>query len=329
MAIEQFNDATSNVNVLLMNTMVGSAGLNLHHSCNFGIQVQMPWSFGSTGQYIGRLIRIGQTKRVTFAILSVNDSVYNYLEYKACLKEVRALMATLNYPGWLERSKIARKLIAYNVLRVTWSQPFHRMAWEAIHMQEIQDFNSEAMRQAAGFYQLLSELLLQTDEPPSDHEDILELINNDIVVLALVWADMCKGNNFSNYLDWKRLRTMLQVSQNDTGYREKAAASQPDTEFGTVKKRNKTVLQMGDSDPKPKRGRKRGAEESEDEASPSKGRGRKRRFKSSPVARESHTPSEDDDGYMAQDRDELTARVASAGQGRTESPLDSEDEPLA
>ncbi|KAG8161683.1 hypothetical protein KVR01_008670 [Diaporthe batatas] len=236
-AFSAFNDPTTNVNVLLLNTMVGAAGLNLHHSCNFGIQVQVPWSYGSSGQYLGRLVRLRQTKPVTWVILTVNDTAYNFLEHRACLKEVQALSATLKFGGPHLNTPFSRKLLSYEVLRVFWSQPFNRMTWEHAHPQHIQDFTSENSRTFGQFYSLLSSLLLETEKAdlPDDWADILSAASSLKMALPLAYLKHCNGM-LPEQLTWDEMRTVCDSAQSDPDVQEQTSDFTPTNEFGTVSK---------------------------------------------------------------------------------------------
>lgn len=234
-AIADFNNPNSNVNVLLMNTMVGSAGLNLHYACSYGIQVQMPWSFGCTGQYIGRLVRLKQTKSVTWVILTVNDSAYDWTEHKAAVKEARSLNAQLSFQGWIDEYRLARELACYEAQRVMWSQPFHRMVWEILHPKEIQDFTSDATRTAAKFYSLLAQLFLQTAEPPVDVEQLMKSLKNILPAIPIVWDRNDPTDR--DEVTWDQLRALIQGTKSDKDLLKQVNAEQATTDFGTMRKR--------------------------------------------------------------------------------------------
>lgn len=246
-AIAAFNDPQSKVNVLLMNTLVGSAGLNLHHSCSFGIQVQMPWSFGCTGQYIGRLVRLKQTKSVKWVILTVNDTAYDWMEYKSCMKEVRALNATLCFRPWMEEWRIVREILCWEVLRVMWSQPFNRYTWKVNHPSFIEDFTSAATRHAGKFYSELADLFLYTDEPPPDVGELLKDLKDLISALPGKW----KGEAIET---WDVLRDLIKTTKGDEDHLAAVTARQATHEFGTERKRR--VVDLLESDKVPSRKRK-------------------------------------------------------------------------
>jgi hypothetical protein len=247
-----FNDSGSNVDVLLLNTMVGAAGLNLHRSCNFGIQVQMPWSYGSSGQYLGRLVRLGQSQPVTWVILTVDNTAYNFLEHRACVKEVQALSAQLRFPGHLS-TPFTRKLLSYEVLRTLWSQPFNRLTWEFAHPCEAQDFTSGNSRKFGRFYSLLADLLLQTDKDdlPEDHKEIIMAANTLKIALPVAYLHQLGGKELPDALTWEAVRAASDCAASDPAVKEMVKKITPDTEFGTVSKFKNTPLLGDGSDDTP------------------------------------------------------------------------------
>lgn len=74
---------------------------------------------------------------VKWDLMRVNDTAYDFLQWKACVKEVQALCAELAFPPWAADVKVSMELIAYEVLRVLWSHPFHRYAWQALGVDDI------------------------------------------------------------------------------------------------------------------------------------------------------------------------------------------------
>ncbi|KAG8159546.1 hypothetical protein KVR01_010183 [Diaporthe batatas] len=264
-AFASFNDDKSNVKVLLLNTMVGAAGLNLHGCCHFGIQVQMPWSYGSSGQYLGRLVRLKQSQEVTWVMLRVNDTVYDFVEHKACQKEAQAFSAYLTIPKALDKP-IFRKLLSYEVLRAVWSQPFNRIAWEVIGITEIQDFNSKFMRACGYFYHHLALLLLRevgsadedaddSDEDADDGDDDktgtrkdlndkLEKLEKVFAALPTFWCrKLCRqpenpeASELPDALSWDMVDRLLLDCEEQPDVLSALNAAAPTTEFGSLQNR--------------------------------------------------------------------------------------------
>jgi hypothetical protein len=229
-----FNDPNSNVNMLLLNTMVGAAGLNLHHQCHFEILVQMPWSYGSVGQCVGRLVRIGQGEPVTWVIVSLEDTVYNFLEHRASIKEVQSLGASIRFPKHLN-NPFVRKLLSYEMLCLLLSQPFNRMVWEYAHPSKIQDFNSQSTRDFAKFYSRFARLLLAVDpnDLPEHYKEILLSANELKIALPLAYLDNYKDKPLPDELAWDELwAACSRARQPDIA--EQAQTFAPETEFGTA-----------------------------------------------------------------------------------------------
>ncbi|KAF3768339.1 hypothetical protein M406DRAFT_71392 [Cryphonectria parasitica EP155] len=198
-AIAKFNDPGSNLNVMVLNQRCGSAGLNLHYCCNYGIQLQYPWNFGT---------------------------------------------AELQFPEWLEEYSGLRTLVAYDVLRVMWSQPFNRFTWEKIYPVDIQDFNSVETRMFGKFYRLLSRFLLSIDPSEIDKEDLYSLLaglDRFLDVLPFVYAEICEkeGTSDDDELSFEYLRDMIASCQDEwVSKKRKGFATH---EFGSVSKKRKVV----------------------------------------------------------------------------------------
>lgn len=269
-AFAQFNDTDSNIKVLLLNTMVGAAGLNLHGSCAFGIQVQMPWSYHTSAQMLRRLVRLKQTKEVTWVMIRVNGSVYDFVEHKASGKEAQALAAQLNFSDWQD-NKLCRKVISYEVLRAFWSQPFNRMAWEVMGIQEIQDFNSNVMRAAGHFFHLFAQLLLTTAEedlPEDGYGNLLEQVEDVLVALPSFWIRQhCvneskpEPSELPDELTWEALRKLIEDCDANPDAVSSITGSAPATEFGSNQSRRQYFKKTVDESSSPKSPKKRKAGE--------------------------------------------------------------------
>ncbi|KAH8770978.1 hypothetical protein F5883DRAFT_642934 [Diaporthe sp. PMI_573] len=98
-------------------------------------------SYGSSGQYLGRLVRLKQSKEVTWVMLRVNDTVYDFIEHKACQKEAQAFSEYLIIPEFLDKP-LCQKLLSYKVPRAVWSQPFNPGHFYHLKHKEVDDDDS-------------------------------------------------------------------------------------------------------------------------------------------------------------------------------------------
>jgi len=153
------------------------------------------------------------------------------------VKEVQSLCSELTFPSWIDGQKIPMQVIAYEVLRVLWSHPFHRMVWDIIHVTEIQDFNSEKTRTYAHFYHLLARLLLSPEAPPEDIEDVFKHLANYIDVLPANWARAIPNPIQCQELTWDDLRDAIKCCDKDEAGVAAQRKAQATTEFGSEKKR--------------------------------------------------------------------------------------------
>lgn len=188
------------------------------------------------GQCIGRLVRLTQAKEVKWIILQVNDTTYDFMQWKACAKEVQALYTELHFPGWIDGHLVPMKLIAYVGPRVLWSHPFHCYVWEAVRVQQIQDFNSEETPTCGRFYHLLSRLLLTTETPPDEAAILLGRVSVYHDVLPFQWIES-GGADKNEQLTWDGIRALLVNISKDMNWVAEKRKGQATTEFGSEKKR--------------------------------------------------------------------------------------------
>lgn len=237
-AIAAFNDGASKIDVCVVNKRYRSAGINYHNCCHRGIQVQYDWNIGSQVQGQGRLTRIGQKSHVIWTILRVNDTAYDFYEFKALEKERRSLETVLDYPKWLEHSSSARRLIAYEVLRVTWAHPFHRYVWEIHHPKEIQDFNSAHTRNLAKFSQHLATMLLSIKSPPLNARETLCALDGFIDVVGMRWLQGLEIGQFSrNTVSWTDLLELIQQCDSAHEWVKEIRQQAAKVNFGSSRKR--------------------------------------------------------------------------------------------
>jgi hypothetical protein len=96
-AMDDWNSATSKVDVLVLNSSVSSAGLNCHKQCSVGIGLAFVWNVSTVLQMIGRLLRIGQQFKVTWFLPRVNGTINDWQEHRM-LKKVCGTI--LDYTNW-------------------------------------------------------------------------------------------------------------------------------------------------------------------------------------------------------------------------------------
>ncbi|KAK3983775.1 hypothetical protein QBC44DRAFT_221508, partial [Cladorrhinum sp. PSN332] len=60
--ISEWNSSDSDYNVLILNFIVFSAGLNVYYNCYTGIGISLVWNAVIMYQFMGCLPYIGQTK---------------------------------------------------------------------------------------------------------------------------------------------------------------------------------------------------------------------------------------------------------------------------
>ncbi|OIW31532.1 hypothetical protein CONLIGDRAFT_697720 [Coniochaeta ligniaria NRRL 30616] len=61
--MKTWNDLDADVDVLVLNSAISSAGLNCHGHCWVGIGVGFVWNVATELQFIGRPLRIGQKRK--------------------------------------------------------------------------------------------------------------------------------------------------------------------------------------------------------------------------------------------------------------------------
>lgn len=244
--MSQFNDPTSNTNVLVLNKRCGAAGLNFHYCCHIGISAQPDWNIGTDVQGRGRLIRLGQKHEVEWIGIRVNDTAYDFYEMKSGKKEVDAMDIQLVFPDHVSHSKNARKILCYEVLRVAWSHPFHRFVWEIHHPRKIQDFNSKQTRAYAQCYHFLARLFLSTAPPPEDVPDIMKKLDESIDVIAPRWREKVLDGDervSGDGITWNDLRVLLEDLQNAGDWVQHMRRDDRNlTYFGSSRKRKMPYL---------------------------------------------------------------------------------------
>ncbi|XXG99537.1 hypothetical protein Hte_005876 [Hypoxylon texense] len=122
--IADFNDPSTEIDVLVTSMELSAFGLNLHKSCNKGIVVQYPWSANHLMQILGRLPRIGQARVVEWVIYHVSNTLYDRMQTIIYSKYVRQLAVESRIDDSV-RSVVA-EIAAYSVLFNLFNMATHR-----------------------------------------------------------------------------------------------------------------------------------------------------------------------------------------------------------
>ena len=125
-SIDRFNDGSADV---LIATDTGGEGVNLHHRCRLVVTMELPWNPQRLEQRVGRVDRIGQSRRVhaihLFHAGTIEDEVLARLERRRIHAE-RALAATHAAP--VEAAEMTR-LRASRLWRVIADRSRHGEGW--------------------------------------------------------------------------------------------------------------------------------------------------------------------------------------------------------
>ncbi|GAB1309796.1 hypothetical protein MFIFM68171_00006 [Madurella fahalii] len=123
--VELFNNPASNMDCLVLNMSLSSAGLNLHKCCCRGIILQYPWNWPTIHQTIGRISRIGGKKIVDWVILHVTGTMYDVMEDKINRKYCEQLRLEARIPAFIKSIHLQR-MVAYEIIKMSFGQPFNR-----------------------------------------------------------------------------------------------------------------------------------------------------------------------------------------------------------
>ncbi|KAK0370513.1 hypothetical protein CLIM01_12137 [Colletotrichum limetticola] len=171
-AASEFNDVNSDVDVLIVTYYLGAEGLDLHTACCYGIALAFPWSSSKLNQAMGRLIRLGQTKHVTWKVLKVKGTVGDYMERVCISKWADELSATGNTPSHIKHW--VRYAVVYEVIRNYLHQPFNRLAWadETFGTTQLDQYHSAQTERRGHFYTFIAVLARSLNE--KDYEILFD-----------------------------------------------------------------------------------------------------------------------------------------------------------
>ncbi len=135
--------------------------------------MQYPWNWPTILQVIGRLFRIGNERTVDWTILHVTGTMYDVAEDKMNRKFCEQLRLESQIPPFVKGLRLQR-MIAYEIIRLTFGQPFNRFAWVMNPPAKVQDYDSK-LNEVLGsiFSTIVSEV---TSQPDPDHESVQVLL---------------------------------------------------------------------------------------------------------------------------------------------------------
>ncbi len=142
--ISLFNEDDSDLDVLIINQSLSMTGLNLHHRCHIGIMAQYLWNYWGLIQVWGRIVRMGQSKLVTWYVLVTEGTYSMVMEDKMCRKIVPEIVFAGRISPRIRGSKV-RRLIAYEILRFKVGHPFNRFVWAINPPADVTDYTSTKM----------------------------------------------------------------------------------------------------------------------------------------------------------------------------------------
>lgn len=160
-ACNQFNAIGSPIDVFLTSLSIASYGLNLQYDCHRGLILQYTWNINSIFQVIGRIVRIGQLRESTWAVLKCNGSYYDYQERKLCEKWLPQMLAEATIPTWMDANcQDLKELVAYEFMREALQQTFNKYSWYSQPPGIIEEYNSLRHRELGAFYGAAARILL-------------------------------------------------------------------------------------------------------------------------------------------------------------------------
>ena len=197
--VEQFNNKRSGMHCLVLSISLSVAGLNLHKCCCRGLIMQYPWNWPTILQVIGRLFRIGGEKTVDWTILHVTGTMYDVAEDKMNRKFCEQLRLESQIPSFVKGIRLQR-MIAYEIIRLTFGQPFNRFAWVMNPPEKVQDYDSK-LNQVLGsiFSTIVSEV---TSQPDTDHGSTQVLLTQLEVCIPKVAALVKRNPNDPIWLNF-------------------------------------------------------------------------------------------------------------------------------
>ncbi|KAI0377893.1 P-loop containing nucleoside triphosphate hydrolase protein [Hypomontagnella monticulosa] len=126
--IEDFNNPSTAIDVLLTSMDLSAFGLNLHGACNKGIVVQWPWSANYLLQVLGRLPRIGQRRHVEWIIYTMPGTLYDNMQSIIWAKYTRQLAVESRIHE--DVCGVLADIAAYTLIFNLFSMPYHRWLWD-------------------------------------------------------------------------------------------------------------------------------------------------------------------------------------------------------
>ncbi len=185
--IARFNTKDSDINVLVINQSLTMAGLNLHHFCHIGINIQYGWNYWTLIQITGRISRMGQSHNVTWYILVTEGTYGMVTEDKMCRKLVPEILFTGRIPAWITGSRLQR-LIAFEILRFKVGHPFNRFVWTVNPPTTADDYTSPKMTRMGKLASSIVAAVLKTSDNEKD-QFYLKVLEAFLVSLLHQYGD--------------------------------------------------------------------------------------------------------------------------------------------
>ncbi|KAI6466191.1 hypothetical protein MCOR17_004880 [Pyricularia oryzae] len=187
-AVTDFTDSSSSLDVCVLSINISSAGLNLHHNCCTGIIIPLMWNANTQLQICGRLIRLGQSKPVTWRILEVRGTLFDWVKDRMFRKMSLEYITRMRLPEIIV-SPVVKQLLAYEAMAVMFSWPFNCFAWIAEPPQKINDFCSDRTRRMGEFYSRLASMLVSDIPAPFDEGDVVDKTSAFVLLLGPAYVD--------------------------------------------------------------------------------------------------------------------------------------------
>ncbi|CAK7237305.1 hypothetical protein SCUCBS95973_009915 [Sporothrix curviconia] len=146
---EEFNDPTSNMDAFFLTLALGSYGVNFHRNCHRGLIAQFSFSFNVLHQFVGRLVRMGQSQKVTVEIIKCDGTRHHLQEAALGDKWVSQLASTITLPAGVA-DDLARLALA-EVVKAHWGQSCNRLAWAVRRPPRLTDWETEDVVQLGHF----------------------------------------------------------------------------------------------------------------------------------------------------------------------------------
>lgn len=159
--IRKFNDPNSEVDVLVTNIRIASAGIDLQGACCRGFLMCWPWNANTLMQILGRLVRIGQARFVEWKLYTIGGTIFEKHEGIMWRKYSRQLAAESAVQGITGDIGI---LVMYEIIRVLFNQPYNRYSFEVLVDAELGSFSTTPIIKRGKALSLIARYALQNPD---------------------------------------------------------------------------------------------------------------------------------------------------------------------